>query len=389
MMTKPTPFEKRVKRQVTAREHTFFIIISPGLEQTCLSELKALFPEKELAILDGGIEFNGTVKDCYLANLHLRTASRILMRLDDFNATGFGKLEKKLGEFPWDLYLSADRPHEVSVNSKKSRLIHSDAIAERVSKSIYTKLDQTPAELKGLSQKIHIRVFNDRFYLSLDSSGDLLYKRGLKTGGGKAPVRETIASHALLMTGYTGECPLFDPMSGSGSFSIEAAMIACNIPPGWYRSFMFQQWPCFRDGAWKDIRREAEKKINLTTETEIYASDIDSEAIDSLTKTVAKTAFKSLIHITQKDFFKLQPEGVSGNKGIVIINPPYGLRLDKSKDNALLFNQIFHHFQTEFKGWTIAVLSPFSSLKGKRSLNIKKYPISHGGLKLFLVIGKS
>ena len=386
-MSKPTSFEKRIKRRVTAREQTFFVVISPGLENTCISEMKQLFPEKELSILDGGIEFNGTVKDCYLANLNLRTASRVLMRLDEFNATNFMKLEKKLDEFPWELYLNENPSHDVIVNTKKSRLIHSDAIAERVSKSIKTRMPLPSETNNGLPQKIYIRVFNDRFFISLDSSGELLYKRGLKTSGGKAPIRETIAAGALLLAGYNGKSPLIDPMCGSGSFSLEAAMIACNIPPGWYRFFAFQDWPCFRPGAWKDIRRNVEKTIDFTADAKIIASDTEPEACNKFKETISKTDFKSLIDITRQDFFQLSPG--TTDKGLIIINPPYGLRLDKSKDNAQFFNQIFQKFQNDFKGWTIAVISPFSSLKGKRSLKIEKHPIFHGGLKLFLMIGRN
>ncbi len=166
-------------------------------------------------------------------------------------------------------------------------------------------------------------------------------------------------------------------------------MIATNVPPGWYRTFAFEQWPCFRPGTWKDIRRNAEKLIDLTAAESITASDIDSEISGNFIKTASRTEFKSLIHITSMDFLQNSPEDSPSGKGLIIINPPYGLRLDKSKDNAMLFNKIFHHFQAEFKGWTIAVISPFSSLKGKRSLKIEKHPVFHGGLKLFLVIGKS
>lgn len=385
-MTNATPLEKRIKRRITGREHTFFVVVSPGLADVCITEMKTLFPDKELSVIDGGIEFKGSVRDCYKANLHLRTASRILMRIGSLTATSFSMLEKKLSDFPWELYLTPGFPTEIHVTSKKSKLIHSDAIAERFAKDIAGKIPENTKE--RTVQKIFIRVVNDRFVISADSTGELLYRRGIKTGGGKAPVRETIAAGALLLSGYNGSRPLIDPMCGSGTFSVEAAMIAQKIPPGWYRDFAFMAWPCFRPGTWKDLRRNAEKNIIDREEKSIFASDLEQQACDTLKKSIEKTRFSKLIDIQQSDFFDIQPETLSDNKGLVIINPPYGLRLGNVKDCELLMDKIISQFESGFKGWHIAVISPFTSFIKKSSLKFKKHPVTHGGLKLFLAVGR-
>lgn len=385
-MQKATPLEKRIKRRVTAREHTFFIVTAPGLSDICLSEMKTLFPKKDLNPVDGGIEFKGSVRDCYKANLHLRTASRILMRVSSLTADSFSILEKKLSDFPWELYLSSGQKTEITVSAKKSKLIHTDAIAERFKKNITERLPGT--SLTDEVQTIFIRVFNDRFVISIDSTGDLLYKRGIKTEGGKAPIRETIAAFALLRSGYDGKRPLIDPMCGSGTFSIEAAMLQNNIPAGWFRSFAFTSWPCFREGTWKDLRRNAESRIIAVEDKSIFASDIEKTACDVLSKTIEKEGFSRQINIKESDFFDLQPENLSDKKGLVIINPPYGLRLGSTKESEEMIRRIFDKFERDYKGWQFAIISPYTSFMKRSSLKFKKYPVTHGGLKLFLVIGK-
>lgn len=375
---------KRIKRRITARPHTFFVIVSPGLEAVCLKEIKAILPDTEPEIRDGGIEFTGMVRDCYTANLHLRTASRILMRIGDFKATGFAELEKKLDSIEWELYLQTRQPVSLSVTAKKSRLIHTEAISERVEKSIRSKTGE-PSKNQA-ETGIFIRVLDDRFYLSVDSSGDLLYKRGLKTGGGKAPVRETIAAGALMIAGYDGSVPLLDPMCGSGTFSLEAAMIAEKIPPGRFRTFAFETWPCFREGTWRDVLRNAETLQPENNPTPILASDIDAETCQNFENTVERTGFTNRISIDCNDFFTMKPP--ISEPGLIIINPPYGLRLGKDTDNTKIFDRLITRFLSEYPGWKLAILSPFTPSK-KSSVKFQKYPVFHGGLKLFLVVVKN
>ncbi len=386
-MTQRTSLEKRIKRRITAREHDFFVIVAPGLERVCASELRELFPDKPITETDGGLEFSGTVRDCYCANLHLRIASRILMRIESFVATGFPKLEKKAAGIPWDLYLSETMSYSLFVSAKKSRLIHTDAIAERVSKSIQVILPNSSESRDEMSQKIYIRVQDDRFTISIDSSGDLLYKRGLKTGGGNAPIRETIAACALTLAGYDDTKPLIDPMCGSGTFSLEAALMASRTPPGWYRPFAFLNWPCFRPGTWKDIRRNSEKLIIDQHQNRIFASDLDPDICDRFAKTIQPTLLSKAVSITHTDFFAIVPSHLSNDAGLVIINPPYGLRLEKRHEAAHLFNRILDHFNSAYNGWTLALVSPFSPPKIK-GLKLNSYPLFHGGLKLILIIAR-
>lgn len=299
--------EKRIKRHVVGRSQTFFIATLPGIEPVCYNELRQLgIPLADAAVSKGGITFNGRLHDCYLANLKLRTANRILMRLFTFTASNFRQLEKKLSSMPWELYLSKNIACELNVTAAHSRLIHTDAIAERFKTSIVRQLDPSAAKSAendaGHPQQIFVRVQDDEFTVSIDSSGELLHKRGVKISGGRAPVRETMAAAILDLAGYQPGDTLIDPMCGSGTFSIEAAMTAKNIPAGWYRKFAFMDWPSFQPLRWEHLRREAENKITTTAKPVIFASDTDADTIQKLSRLVQDNHLSDTINVSAADF---------------------------------------------------------------------------------------
>ena len=182
---KTSSFEKRVKRRIIGREHDFFAVCSPGLKKVCQNEMLALgFPEDNLKVIQGGIEFKARLDTCMTLNLNLRSPLKILLRLSQFKADSFKKLEKKLDDIDWILYLPHNCSLKFNVTAKKSRLYHSDAIAQRCEKIILNQLGSdnaftSPAKNKS-NQTIYIRADHDAFTISLDSTGDLLFKRGIK-----------------------------------------------------------------------------------------------------------------------------------------------------------------------------------------------------------------
>lgn len=390
-MTKADALEKRIKRNVTAREHTFFVVVSPGLVKVCRDELVQLLgPDRPVGEVDGGIEFKGTVSDAYRANLFLRTASRIIMRFGEFTAMDFPTLEKKVRNIPWELYLGKNHIPSIHAIAKKSRLNHTGAIDQRFREGIAWRLDETgvssgDADEPGLVQNVFVRVVNDRFELSLDSSGDLLYMRGLKTQGGKAPMRETIAAGLLTIAGYNGRMPLVDPMCGTGSFALEAAMIAKNIPAGWYRSFAFQHWPCFREGAFRHMRKIAEKEFRTENLPPVFASDNDGTACGAFDEMVKMAGFSDMIRVSKADVFDLDPP--CQEKGLVMVNPPYGLRLGTEKASMAIIENMFKSFGKRFRGWRVGIVSPFDKVQVNAPSTMTQYPFFHGGLKLFFISG--
>ncbi len=389
-----TSLEKRIKRRVVGRDHPFFAVTLPGLETLCSHEIAALPVDiQHLKVEKGGVSFHARVHDAYAANLHLRTASRILMRIHQFRATAFGQMEKQVLDFPWELFLYTGQVFTLKVTSSHSRLIHTDAIAERFEKGIARRLTAhpglaAPADNRPADQKIVVRGVDDRFTVSIDSSGDPLYKRGLKTGGGKAPLRETFAAAALALAGFTPRCILTDPMCGAGTFSLEAALIASRIPPGWYREFAFMGWPCYRPGRWKHLRRTAAQLISIPEASMIFASDSDPDAIERLKAIVAKFELGPAIQIQHQDFFALNPPDRGAAPGIITLNPPYGVRLKTGVPTDQLYAQIGRQLTTRFTAWNLALILPREELRKHLPFQVKTMAFTHGGLNLILATGQ-
>jgi putative N6-adenine-specific DNA methylase len=349
--------------------------------------------------MKGGVEFRDRVHNCYLANLKLRTANRILMRIETFRATNFRQLGKKLTDLPWELYLHKDAACAVNVTSRHSRLFHKDAIADKVKESMAERWSLANRYLEnkqGISrfpQQIFVRAFNDRFTISIDSSGELLHKRGLKIHGGKAPIRETIAAAILAKAGYHGEEPLLDPMCGTGTFSLEGAMIANHVPAGWYRNFAFMGWPCFRPSRWEYIRREAEKSIKRINKPIIFASDKDQNICLKLEKVIRENNLSGTISVLRRDFFDLLPSDIkrltkTERNGLVTINPPYGRRLGSKDNSEKTFIKICQKLKKDFKGWKIALIAPSRDLVKKVPFTVAAHDLFHGGLNLTFLTGR-
>jgi len=392
--------EKRVKRHVLGKIRSFFVSTLPGIEQLCFDELLSLGISMAGATpMKGGVEFRDRVHNCYLANLKLRTANRILMRIEIFRATNFRQLGKILTGLPWELYLHKDAACAVNVTSRHSRLFHKDAIADKVKESMAERWSLTnrylenKQEISRFPQQIFVRAFNDRFTISIDSSGDLLHKRGLKIHGGKAPIRETIAAAILAEAGYHGNEPLLDPMCGTGTFSLEGAMIANHVPAGWYRNFAFMGWPCFRPSRWEYIRREAEKSIKRINKPIIFASDKDQNICLKLEKVIRENNLSGTISVLRRDFFDLQPSDIkrltkTERNGLVTINPPYGLRLGSKDNSEKTFIKICQKLKKDFKGWKIALIAPSRDLVKKVPFTVAAHDLFHGGLNLTFLTGR-
>ncbi len=389
-MPSENPLSKRIKRHVIGRVRTYFAPTAPGFESLCLEELKALaLPMEHASAIPGGVEFNGRLTDCYLANLHLRTANRILMRIDQFKAHSFSQIQKKAAGIPWELFLLSDSSPRINVKTHHCRLYHSDAIGERFSNTIAKHLKTSPASDRDrtVEQTIFIRGVDDRFTVSIDSSGDHLHKRGLKTHPGKAPLRETTAAAALLLAGYQGNGPLIDPMCGTGTFSLEAAMLAGGLPPGWFRKFAFMEWPSFRPAHWEYLKNRCEINFSSQQSPLIFASDNDPVACDHLDKCLRQNHLTGAIKVFHQNFFDFLPKDLTDQTGLVAINPPYGRRLETRPKSNQLFTKICTRLKREYKGWKLILISPGKELAQKVPFKLAKYPISHGGTKPVMMIG--
>ena len=341
-----------------------------------------------MQILPGGVEFTGRLQDGYRSNLHSRIATRILMRIAEFKATGFGEFEKKVAQLPWELYLYPETSIEITVSTQKSRLLHTKAIAERLEKILAVHLGCRRVAPPVLGQRIFVRAVSDRFTLSIDSSGSPLYKRGVKTHGGSAPLRETGAAAILKLAGYLPGAPLVDPLCGSGTFSIEAAMMARNLPPGWFRDFAFMGWPSFRPRQWAHLREEAEKELLQLRNPLIFAYDKAPETCQTLAACLETFDLSQAVRVECRDFFDSQsPDLFPETPGLIVINPPFGRRLGTTSQSAALILAICGHLKTFFIGWRFALLIPTPGMAEKVPFSCESRPFYHGGLKLTLLTG--
>jgi len=388
--------KERIKRHVTSLPKKFFIATTPGLESACLAELNSL-PLTALNPVTcfGGIEFKGYIQDSYMANLSLSTANKILMRILEIKVANFRQLEKKLSDFPWELFIDIQSAPTINVTSKHSRLYHKKAISERIYKSILDRYDKiygkyAHIDLNHGKQNLFVMLVNNRVTISLDSSGELLYKRGIKKHGGPATIRETIAAAALILAGYDYNEPLIDPMCGSGTFSIEAAMKINNIPSGWFRNFAFMQWPCFNENKWANISQTAQKGIIYPKNNfKVFASDKDPYTCDAMAKCINSCLLSHTIQVCCKNFFDFAPSEITTCPGLVVINPPYGLRIGTKKESIELFLEICKKLKKDYKNWKVALIAPHLKLLKKIPLvEPKSYIFMNGGLKLNLLTGK-
>ncbi len=393
-MPAASAFEKRLKRQVVGRVREYFAVTAPGLEQWCLKELtEPPISLKEIRQETGGVAFKGRLSDCFRANLHLRTANRILMRIDTFKATNFGRFEKKTVQIPWEIYLSSKAVTKIHVSTHHCRLHHSGALKDRVENGIRLRMDDhasrnQAAEKETQPQNLFIRGIDDRFTISLDSSGDHLHRRGIKTQGAAAPLRETLAAAILKIAEYTPGETLIDPMCGAGTFSLEAAMATLKIPAGQFRRFAFEAWPAFRPARWWFIRNEAEKMSIAAHTPFIFASDRQGAACNRLSRIVKTFGFTCTVTVSNADFFDVAPQALTDLPGMVVLNPPYGRRLNTPIESRQTILHVCRHLANAYRGWKYALLIPKIKIRHRIITDSTTTPISHGGLNLTLLTGK-
>jgi len=386
-----TALARRIKRHVIAPPHRLYAVAAPGLEDFCALELTAL-PEKVsgIAAAPGGVHFEGRLPAAYAANLHLRTASRVLLRVAVFEAQRFDQLERRAAEVPWELYLPPG-PVPVRAALHHSRLYHSEAAAQRVRTAIQQRLaaahpsgEAHPAPEPACA--VYLRAAHNRFTLSVDSSGAHLHRRGIKTWPGRAPLRETIAAAALLLAGYDGTGPLLDPMCGSGTFALEAASLAKGTPAGWHRDFAFQRWPAFRPGAWAHLRRQAAQGLQHLAAPRVWAADRDPAACAALAQGLSAAGLADAVHVACRDFWDTTPSDLPPEKGLVVLNPPYGRRLGSTSGRPALFSEILRKLRSDFRGWRAVLVVPDRHLIPRRPEPGAVQPVWHGGLEVCLVL---
>ncbi len=379
----------------------FFAVCTPGLESFTAHELEVLglfppdpgssAPEHPAVEEIGGISFSGELTDLYRANLNLRTADRILVRFGTFRAAAFSELRRKAGQLPWEEVLPPGSPVVFRVTCHQSRLYHQKAVAERLAGAITDRLGRLPSVQAGEEnetfpgpQIIMARVVNDQVTVSLDSSGSLLHRRGYRLAGGKAPLRETLASGLLLASGWDGASPLIDPFCGSGTIPIEAALQAYNIPPGLNRPFAFMNWPSFEAQKWQSLLNTPVPRLKGFTPS-LSGSDRDQGVIKTARENAERAGVGRLIEFSCRAVSSIE---VPAGPGWVVTNPPFGVRVSRQKDLRNLYAQFGKVLQSKCPGWQVALLSSSLPLTRNTGLRFDQgISLSHGGLRVRILRG--
>ena len=371
-----------------------FAVAAPGLSAIAAEEIQKLqIPGAEKARTEaGGVTLRTDLGGLYRANLNLRTATRVLARLGHFHAANFPELRRKAGRLSWGLYLAPGQPVALRVTCHKSRLYHSDAVAERVLAAIGDSLGQAPPtgdfdeERQGQPQLVIVRFYRDQCTISLDSSGEALHRRGYRLASAKAPLRETLAAGMLLAAGWDGKRPLLDPFCGSGTIPIEAGLLSAGLAPGRARRFAFMDWPNFLEKVWEQAL-EAAQPPERGAAPFILGSDRDAGAVTMASENAqragvgAQTAF---IHQAVSAV-----EAPPGPSGLILTNPPYGIRVSSGHDLRNLYAQFGSVLRAKFPGWQVGVLCNDDRLLSHTGLNFDRgLSLNNGGTPVKLALGR-
>lgn len=360
------------------RAFEIFLTAPPGLELALKDEAQAAGFAKPKAT-PGGVRFRGHWPDVWRANLALRGAGRVLARVARFQAMHLDQLETLTRNVDWAGLLRPDVPITVEATTRKSKIYHQGAAAERVAHAIH---HVTSAPLEGEDPvRVQLRVEDNQCLLSLDTSGAPLHRRGQKPFVGKAPMRETLAALFLRQCGYTGTEPVLDPMCGSGTFLLEAAEIALDRAPGRDRPFAFERFATFDAGAWKDL---AADQPDTKTTLHFHGSDRDAGAVTGARSNADIAGLGDLITISHHAFSDLKRP--DGPPGLIMVNPPYGTRIGERKQLFGLYGALGKTVAERFSGWRVGLVTTEASLAAATKLPFADPgpPVAHGGLRITL-----
>ncbi|MGA7828766.1 MAG: THUMP domain-containing protein [Geobacteraceae bacterium] len=361
----------------------FFATAAKGLEEIVAKELLIL-GITDSAVETGGVRFSGDMAACYRANLWLRTANRILMPLIRFHCASPQQLYDGVCTIPWTSYLTPDMTLAVVCNLRDSSLTHSGFVALKTKDAIVDSIRDHCGRRPNVSARnpdllVNIHLFRNQCTVSLDTSGVGLDKRGYRLEKGEAPLRETLAAAIVALSGWDGTVPLVDPMCGSGTIPIEAALLATERPPGLTRpGFGFQRWPGYDATVWQDVLTEARTKVQETGGLSISGSDLAINPLKYAKENSSRAGVGHLITFSNCDISAVAPPR---QPGVLLVNPPYGVRLGDVSQLETLYRRIGDVMKQHFTGYSAYVLTgnpqlaKYIGLKASRRIVLYNGPI--------------
>ena len=372
-----------------------FASVAPGLEPLALAEALALGLPAELEA--GGIAWNGDSRSALLANSALRIASRVLVRLASFEARSFAELERHARKVEWSRVLRAGDAVRFRVTCKKSKLYHSDAVAQRLADAVMRVVPGVRAEGGSATEDesddadvdvalIVVRLMRDRCTVSADSSGALLHRRGYRQATAKAPLRETIAAAMLAASGWDAVSPLVDPLCGSGTIPIEAALKARMLAPGARRTFAMERWPTVPPALGQQVRDELAALGTSSAVGEIMGSDRDAGAIAAAHANAERAGVAADIGLAIRSLTgAVFPDSA---RGWIVTNPPYGVRVGDADRVRDLWAQLGNVLRDRAPGWCLTVLSPDTALERQLRIPLRAVAsLSNGGIPVRIMTG--
>ncbi|MBU2956459.1 class I SAM-dependent RNA methyltransferase [Paracoccus sp. 1_MG-2023] len=353
-----------------------FLVATPGLEAPLAQEAAALgwTPEQQ----PGGVTIRGGWPDAWRANLWLRGATRVLVRIGGFRAMHLAQLDKRARKFPWADILPRDLPIKVETVCRASKIYHAGAATQRIERAISETMNM-PVGGEG-AIVVKARIEDDLVTFSIDSTGESLHKRGHKEAVAKAPMRETMAAMFLSQMGFDGSQPVLDPMCGSGTFVIEAAEIASRLAPGRSRGFAFQRLANFDADAWAAMAPPEA----LKAPQQFFGSDRDAGAICMSQANAERAGVAGTARFRSCSIADLQRPDCA--PGIVIVNPPYGARIGNKGPLFGLHAAMGEVFRERLQGWRIGIVTSEGGLAKATGLPFQPPGpiVAHGGLKIRL-----
>ena len=310
---------------------------------------------------DGRVTFMGDAEAICRANLFLRTAERVLIQVGRFTATTFDELFEGTKALPWEEYLPKDARFWVKkASSIKSKLFSPSDIQSIVKKAVVERMKGhfgiSWFSEDGADYPLRVFLMKDEVTVTIDTTGDSLHKRGYRTMAGAAPLSETLAASLIMLTPWHADRILVDPFCGSGTFPIEAAMMAANIAPGMNREFLSQEWGnLVTKKVWYEAVEEAQDLVNLSVETAIQGYDIDEKVIAVARENAKRAGVDKLIHFQQRPVAQLNHPK---KYGFLITNPPYGERLEDKKDLPALYQQIGEAY-ARLDDWSMYLITSY------------------------------
>lgn len=365
-----------------------FELIAPchfGLESVLKREIYDMGYEI-IQVEDGRITFEGDAEAICRGNIFLRTTERVLLKVGRFHATTFEELFQGIKALPWEDYIPADGKFWVTkASSIKSKLFSPSDIQSIVKKAMVERMKQEydmdwfPED--GASYPVRVFLMKDEVTVTIDTTGESLHKRGYRTMTSKAPLKETLAAALILLTPWKADRILVDPFCGSGTFPIEAAMIAANIAPGMKRHFLAETWDnLIPKELWQECFMEAEEMVNTDIEVDVQGYDIDGDVIKVARENAKRAGVEELIHFQQRPVKELHHPK---KYGFIITNPPYGERLEEKEALPALYKEIGMAYQN-LDAWSLYMITSYEDAEkyiGRKADKNRK--IYNGMLKTY------